>query len=245
MALHIVGIGPGSGLDMTERARMALSASDLIVGYTVYVDLIRDRFPEKELMSTPMRSEVDRCRIALAQAATGREVAMVCSGDPGVYGMAGLCFELAEDFDPMDIEVVAGVTAAVAGAAVLGAPLMHDFAVVSLSDLLTPWDAIAARLDAASRADFALCLYNPSSRKRSDYLRRACDILLESKSPATVCGYVRNIARPGQDAQVLALAELRDKPVDMFTTVFVGNAQTRRIGDRMVTPRGYETGCGR
>ncbi|MDD7369159.1 MAG: precorrin-3B C(17)-methyltransferase [Berryella intestinalis] len=241
MALRIVGLGPGSGLDMTERARRALEASDLIVGYTVYVDLIRDRFPEKELVSTPMRSEVERCRAALAQAAEGREVAMVCSGDAGVYGMAGLCFELASDFDPMNIEVVAGVTAAVAGAAVLGAPLMHDFAVVSLSDLLTPWDTIASRLDAAARADFALCLYNPSSRKRSDYLRRACDILLESKDPATVCGYVRNIARAGEESRVLTLGELRDQPVDMFTTVFVGNSQTRLIEGRMVTPRGYDT----
>ena len=224
---------------MTERARAALAASDLIVGYTVYVDLLRADFPDKELRATPMRCEVERARMALAEAAAGRTVALVCSGDPGVYGMAGLCFELASEFPPVDIEVVAGVTAATAAAAALGAPLMHDFAVISLSDLLTPWELIEARLDAAARADFVICLYNPSSRSRADYLQRACDVLLRLKSPATACGYARNVGRTGEKVRTLTLGELRGAPADMFMTVLVGNSSTRFIGGRMVTPRGY------
>lgn len=239
MTLFLVGIGPGGGSDMTDRARAALAASDLIVGYTVYVDLLRSDFPDKELRSTPMRREVERTRMALAEAAAGRTVALVCSGDPGVYGMAGLCLELAPEFPPIDIEMVAGVTAATAAAAALGAPLMHDFAVVSLSDLLTPWTLIEARLDAAARADFVICLYNPSSRSRSDYLQRACDVLLRSKSSATLCGIARNIGRNGDDARMLTLGELHTASVDMFTTVIVGSSATRSIEGRMVTPRGY------
>lgn len=239
MMLFLVGIGPGGGPDMTERARAALAASDLIVGYTVYVDLLRADFSDKELRATPMRCEVERARMALAEAAAGRTVALVCSGDPGVYGMAGLCFELAPEFPPVDIEVVAGVTAATAAAAALGAPLMHDFAVISLSDLLTPWELIEARLDAAARADFVICLYNPSSRSRADYLQRACDALLRSKSPATACGYARNVGRAGEEVRTLTLGELRGAPADMFMTVLVGNSSTRFIGGRMVTPRGY------
>lgn len=239
MKLTVIGIGPGGGADLTGRARAALEAADLIVGYTVYVDLLREEFPDKELKTTPMRKEVERCRLAVEEAAAGRSVAMVCSGDPGVYGMAGLCFEVAADYPPIEIEVIPGITAACGGAAVLGAPLMHDFAVISLSDLMTPWEKIARRLRAAAEADFVLCLYNPASHKRPDYLRRACDILLEVKDGETVCGYVRSIGREGEEAVTCTLSQLRDAPVDMFTTVFVGNSQTKVIGGRMVTPRGY------
>ena len=239
MKLYIVGLGPGAQNDMTGRARAALEECDLIAGYTVYVDLVRDMYPDKEVLTTPMRKEVDRCRAAIEAAASGRTVAMVCSGDPGVYGMAGLCYELAVEYPPIDIEVVPGISAANGGAAVLGAPLMHDYAIISLSDLLTPWEAIEARLDAAARSDFVMCLYNPSSHKRPDYLQRACDILLRSKSPETVCGFVRNIGRIGEEAHVTTLGELRDTKVDMFTTVFIGNSRTREIDGMMVTPRGY------
>ena len=240
MKVTVIGLGPGGGADLTGRARAALEACDLIVGYTVYVDLLREEFPDKELKTTPMRKEVERCRLAVEEAAAGRNVAMVCSGDPGVYGMAGLCFEVAADYPPIEIEVIPGITAACGGAAVLGAPLTHDFAVVSLSDLLTPWEKITARLTAAAQADFVLCLYNPASHSRPDYLQRACDILLSAgKDPATVCGTVRNIGRAGEAAALLTLGELRDTQVDMFTTVFVGNSQTKVIGGKMVTPRGY------
>ena len=238
--LYVVGLGPGGADDMSGRARAAIQASDLIAGYTVYVDLLRDEFPDKEVLTTPMRKEVDRCRAALEAAAGGRTVAMVCSGDPGVYGMAGLIFELAGEFPPVDIEVIPGVSASTGGAAVLGAPLMHDWCTISLSDLMTPWETIERRLIAAAQADFVISLYNPSSHKRPDYLQRACDILLGAgKDPSCVCGIVRNIGREGEEARVLTLGELRDTPVDMFTCVFIGNSQTRELDGKMVTPRGY------
>ena len=241
MKLFVVGLGPGAGRDLTGRARAAIEESDLIVGYTAYIELIRDAFPQKECLSTGMRREVDRCRAAVEKALEGRTVAMVCSGDSGVYGMAGLIYEVAQEYPPVDIEVVPGITAACGGAAVLGAPLTHDFAVVSLSDLLTPWEKIETRLRCAAEADFVLCLYNPSSHSRPDHLRRACDILLEKKSGETVCGWVRNIGREGEQCALCTLAALRDTQVDMFTTVFVGSSRTRVIGGKMVTPRGYDT----
>ena len=237
--LMVVGLGPGGADDMSGRARKAIQSCDLVVGYTVYIDLLRDEFPEKEVLTTPMRKEVERCRAALEQAAAGRSVAMVCSGDPGVYGMAGLIYELAGEYPPVEIEIVPGISAANGGAAVLGAPLIHDFCVISLSDLLTPWETIAKRLAAAAEADFVISLYNPSSHKRPDYLHRACDILLQRKDPSTICGTVRNIGREGEEARVLTLGELRDTQVDMFTTVFVGNSQTMQVDGHMVTPRGY------
>ena len=240
MKVTVIGLGPGGGADLTGRARAALEECDLLVGYTAYIDLVKEDFPDKETLSSGMRREVDRCRAAVEAALTGKSVAVVCSGDSGVYGMAGLVYEVAQEYDPIDIEVVPGITAACGGAAVLGAPLTHDFAVVSLSDLLTPWEKIEARLTAAARADFVLCLYNPASKSRPDYLRRACDILLAAgKSPDTVCGTVRNIGRAGEEARILTLGRLRDTQVDMFTTVFVGNSQTKVLGGKMVTPRGY------
>ena len=235
----VIGLGPGGGADLTGRARAALEGCDLIVGYTAYIELVRPDFPEKEVLSTGMRREVDRCRAAVEAALTGKDVAVVCSGDSGVYGMAGLIYEVAQEYDPIEIEVVPGITAACGGAAVLGAPLTHDFAVISLSDLLTPWEKIEKRLTAAAQADFVICLYNPSSRSRADYLARACDILLRDKDPNTVCGTVRNIGREGEEGKLLTLAQLRDTQVDMFTTVFIGNSQTKVLGGKMVTPRGY------
>ena len=237
--LWIIGLGPGGGRDLTGRAREALEKADVIVGYTVYIDLIRAEFGHKELRTTPMRKEQERCEMALELADSGKVVAMVCSGDPGVYGMAGLCYELAPRWPEVRLEVIPGITAACGGAAVLGAPLMHDFCLISLSDLMTPWEKIEKRLRAAGEADFVLCLYNPSSHKRKDYLHRACEILLESKSPDTPCGCVREIGRAGETATVLTLGELRDAQVDMFTTVFIGNSQTKILGGKLVTPRGY------
>lgn len=240
MKLTVVGLGPGAGEDLTGRARRAIEEADLVVGYTAYIALIRDQFPDKEMTSTGMKKEVDRCRLAVEAAVEGKNVAVVCSGDSGVYGMAGLIYEVAQDYPPIDIEVVPGITAACGGAAVLGAPLTHDFAVISLSDLLTPWEKIQKRLEAAAAADFVICLYNPRSRSRSDYLQRACDILLTQKAPDTVCGFVQNIGREGERAVTLTLAELRENTeVDMFTTVFIGNSETALMSGKMVTPRGY------
>lgn len=237
--IYVVGLGPGAGAQMTAEARNALTRCPVIVGYPVYLDLIREEFAEKRFLSTPMRQEETRCRMAFAEASQGVEVAMVCSGDAGVYGMAGLMYEIGEEYPQIELEIVPGITAAIGGAAVLGAPLMHDFAVISLSDLLTPWDKIEKRLKAAAMADFVICLYNPSSKKRKDYLKKACEIMLEYKGGETVCGLVRNIGREGENSVCMTLDELKETEVDMFTTVYIGNEQTRKIGERMVTPRGY------
>lgn len=237
--IYVVGIGPGSYDQMTGRAIRALECSDVIIGYTVYVDLVREHFAGKEFMTTPMRKEVDRCVLAFEEAKRGRNVSMICSGDAGVYGMAGLMYEVGEDYPEVELEIIPGVTAATGGAAVLGAPLIHDFCLISLSDLLTPWEKIEARLLAAAQADFVVCIYNPSSKKRHDYLQRACDLLMRHKSPDTVCGIVSQIAREGEQASIMSLRELRDAQVDMFTTVFVGNSQTKEQNGKMVTPRGY------
>ena len=237
--LFVVGLGPGGADGMTVRAQNVLRASDVIVGYTVYIDLVRADFPDKEFLSTPMRKEVDRVKLALETAAQGRTVALVCSGDAGVYGMSGLCEELLPQYPGVELETVPGVSAVLSGAAILGAPLMHDFAVISLSDLLTPWETIEKRLLSAAEADFVICLYNPSSHKRHDYLQRACDLVLRFASPETVCGIARNIGREGESTQVLTLEKLRDTEVDMFSTVFIGNSQTKNINGKMVTPRGY------
>lgn len=237
--LYVVGIGPGNEKQMTLEAKEALADSEVIVGYTVYVNQVRDIFPDKEYLVTGMTKETERCRMALETASLGRTTAMVCSGDAGVYGMAGILLELGESYPQVDIHVVSGVTAALSGAALLGAPLGHDFAVISLSDLLTPWELIEKRLRCAAMADLAICLYNPSSRKRQDYLYRACEILLQYQPGELVCGYVQNIGREGENSRLLTLSELKDARVDMFTTVFIGNSRTKRIGERMVTPRGY------
>ena len=240
MKLTCVGLGPGGGEDLTARARAALEQAELIVGYTTYVGLVRDEFPQAEFLSTPMRGEVARCRLALEQAVAGRRVAVVCSGDPGVYGMAGLLIELAPEYDGVEVEVIPGVSAANGGAALLGAPLMHDWCSISLSDLLTPWEDIEARLEAAARVGFCVCLYNPASHGRRDHLRRACDVLLRTLGKRTVCGIARNVGRADESWRILSLAELRDATVDMTTCVFVGNERTRVVAGRMVTPRGYE-----
>lgn len=237
--LFVVGIGSGEYWNMTIEAEEVLRQCEVIAGYTVYTDLVKRYFPEKEYIVTGMRQEEERCRLAIQAAMQGKETAVVCSGDAGVYGMAGLLLEMAGKYPSLEIQVVAGVTAALSGAAVLGAPLGHDFAVISLSDLMTPWEKIEKRLQVAAEADFCICLYNPSSRKRRDYLKRACGILLESYSLDTVCGYVKNIGREGSFWQVLSLAELAEVQADMFTTVFIGNSQTKKINGRMVTPRGY------
>ena len=238
--IYVVGIGPGEYEQMTMRAANALSSCDTIVGYTVYVDLVKAHFADKEFLTTPMRKEVDRCVLAFEEAKKGKTVAMICSGDAGVYGMSGLMLEIGVDYPEVEVEVIPGVTAATGGAAVLGAPLIHDFALISLSDLLTPWEKIEKRLLLASEADFVICLYNPSSKKRADYLQKACDILLQYRDVGNICGYVKNIGREGETYQILSLKELRDTKVDMFTTVFIGNSRTMELNGRMVTPRGYK-----
>lgn len=238
--LYVVGIGPGAYEKMTIEAAEALKQSDVIIGYTVYVDLVKEHFPGKEFLTTPMKKEVERCKMAFEEAMKGKTVSMICSGDAGVYGMAGLMYEVGINYPEVELSIIAGVTAATGGAAVLGAPLIHDFCLISLSDLLTPWEKIETRLLDAAHGDFVVCLYNPSSKKRHDYLQKACDLMLKYKSPETVCGIVGNIGRDGESEKVMTLKELRDTQVDMFTTVFIGNSQTKNVNGKMVTPRGYK-----
>ena len=238
-SISVIGIGPGSREMMTVEAVQALKDCSVIVGYHVYVDLVKEDYPEKRLLSTPMKKETERCEIALEEALKGEDVAFVCSGDAGVYGMAGLVYEVAKGHPEVEIRIIPGITAACSGAAALGAPLIHDFCLISLSDLLTPWETIEKRLRAAAEGDFAIVLYNPASHKRHDYLQKACDILLEKLPPSQVCGTVRNIGREGEEAKVMTLGVLRDTQVDMFTTVFIGNSMTKELNGRMVTPRGY------
>lgn len=237
--LYVVGLGPGKQEGMTLAADRALRESEIIIGYSKYVALVRPYFPEKTYMDTGMTKETERCRKALETANEGRTTALVCSGDSSVYGMAGLIYELSVDFPDVSIRVIPGVTAALSGGAILGAPLGHDFAVISLSDLLTPWETIEKRLHCAGQGDFCISLYNPGSHKRTDYLQRACDILLQYRSGDTVCGLAHDIGRDGEWCELTTLAKLRDTAVDMFTTVFIGNGQTRVIAGKMVTPRGY------
>ena len=237
--LFVVGLGPGDYDNMTVRADRALQSCDCIVGYHVYVDLVKDRYPGKKILTTPMTKEADRCRMALEAARSGENVAMVCSGDSGIYGMAALIYELrGEDAEP-EIDVIPGLTAACSGAALLGAPLTHDFAVVSLSDRLTPWETIEKRLEAAAQADLSIVLYNPASRGRPDHLRRACEILLRTLPEDRPCGIARNIGREGEGRTLLTLGQLKDTAVDMFSTVFIGNSATRIAGGELITPRGY------
>jgi precorrin-3B C17-methyltransferase len=240
--IFAVGMGPGSEQGMTAEAEAALDAADVIVGYPVYLALLGERWKNRKMLSTPMKQEKERCVMAFEEAEKGQTVAMVCSGDAGVYGMAGLLYETGASqpaWADCEVTVVPGVTAATAGAARLGAPLGHDFCVISLSDLLTPVTLIEKRLRAAAAGDFAIAIYNPSSHKRVDYLQKACDILLETLPGERVCGYVRNIGREGEEATVLTLRELREAKVDMFTTVFVGSSSTVCIDGKMVTRRGY------
>ena len=235
--IDVVGLGPGAGGGRTADAQAALAVADVLVGYTAYIALIRTEYPDKPVFDTAMRGERARCEEALRLSRAGKRVALVCSGDAQVYGMAALLLELAQETD--DIRVVPGVTAALSAAALLGAPLSGDFAVISLSDLMTPWEMIERRLHAAAQGDFVIALYNPMSRKRTDQLRRACEILLQYRSADTVCGWARMIGREGEQARTLTLAELREAQVDMFTTVIIGNSSTRLRFGRMLTPRGY------
>ena len=208
--IYVIGIGPGAYDQMTGKAIRAMNESDAIIGYTVYVDLVKEYFPGKEFMTTPMKKEVDRCVLAFEEAKKGKTVSMICSGDAGVYGMAGLILELSAQYPGVEIKMIPGVTAACAGAAGLGAPLTHDFAVVSLSDRLTPIEMIWERIEKAAQADFVICLYNPRSKGRPDYLKQACERIMKYRSPETVCGVASCIGRDGEEMKVISLKELAD-----------------------------------
>ena len=238
--LYVVGLGPGSKELMTEEARQVIENTHTIVGYATYVRLIEDMIEGKELVVTGMRGEIERCKKALEIASTGKDVAIISSGDAGIYGMAGLILELAGKMDKhIDIKVVPGVTASIAAAAHLGAPLMNDFCHISLSDLMTPWEVITKRVDAAAKADFVICLYNPRSKGRPHHLRKALDIILKYKSPDTVVGIGKDVARPKEIDKITTIADLDETEINMTSIVIVGNKNTYVEDGRMITPRGY------
>ncbi|GAA3600989.1 precorrin-3B C(17)-methyltransferase [Secundilactobacillus similis] len=238
--LYIVGLGPGSRDLMTQEALDVIKKVHTIVGYATYVRLIRDMLEGKELVVTGMRGEVERSKKAIEIAASGEDVAIISSGDAGIYGMAGLVLELASKMDQhIDVRVVPGVTASIGAAAALGAPLMNDFCHISLSDLMTPWDVIKQRVDAAAKADFVICLYNPRSKGRPNNLREALDIMLKYKSPDTVVGLGKDVARKNEIETITTIKDLNEEDVNMTTIVIVGNQNTYVADGRMITPRGY------
>ena len=236
--IMVVGLGPGGLQYLTPRAREALLEADVVIGYKTYLTFIQDLLQGKKVVSSGMRKEIDRAREAIELALSGQSVAVVSSGDPGVYGMAGVVLELADDAVP--IEVIPGVTAATSAAAVLGAPLMHDFAVISLSDLLTPWETIRRRIAMAGDGDFVVVLYNPRSIGRDTQIIEARDILLKYRDEQTPVGIVRNARRLDEQVVITTLAEMLEHNIDMLSTVIIGNSQTRVENGRMITPRGYQ-----
>lgn len=241
--LYVVGIGPGSAADRTRRAEAAIRDSSVVVGYTRYLELIEDLTGGKELLASGMTQEVDRCRLALQRAAAGATVALISSGDAGVYGMAGLALELAQADglgDQVAIEIVPGVTAATAAAARLGAPLMVDFAVISLSDLLVSWEQIRKRLQAAASADFVTALYNPRSHTRVKQLTEAAAIFLEHRGPDTPVGIATALGTGEESVVLSTLGRLLQEEVNMRSIVIIGNSATQVIHGLMVTRRGYE-----
>lgn len=242
-SLALVGLGPGTPEGLTAEARAALEAADTVVGYELYVDMVRAWLSDKQYLARPIGQELERCREAIDLARAGRKVALVCSGDAGIYGMAGLVLELyaaggaAGEADAL--QVVPGVTAGQTSAALLGAPLMSDYMTVSLSDLMMPWEVIRRRVRAAAEGDLVLVLYNPASRRRQQQLPEVVSLLLEHRPPDTPVGIVRQAGRPGQQVLVTGLGQLLDQPVDMLTTVVIGNSMTQRVGNRLFTRRGY------
>jgi cobalt-precorrin 5A hydrolase/precorrin-3B C17-methyltransferase len=238
--LAVVGLGPGDVAHRTPAAETAVRRAEVVIGYGPYVDACADLLtPSQEVVRSPIGDETVRAKQAVAEAGAGRRVALVCSGDAGVYAMASLTLEVAGDAG-VDVEVVPGVTAALASSALLGAPLGHDHVIISLSDLLTPWSAIEARLRAAAEADLVVALYNPRSRGRTWQFGAACDILRARRPAGTPVGVVTDASRPAQSVQLTTLEAVDAGAVGMTTCVIVGSSTTRVIGGRMVTPRGYD-----
>lgn len=238
--LYIVGLGPGSQQLMTQEAIEIIKKVDTIVGYITYIHLVEDMIKGKDIVTTGMRGEIERSKKAIEIAETGKDVAIISSGDAGIYGMAGLVLEMAAKEDKhVDIKVIPGVTASIAAAAALGAPLMNDFCHISLSDLMTPWDVIKDRLDAAAKSDFVICLYNPRSKGRPNNLREALNIILKYKSEDTVVGIGKDVARKHEIDKITTIKDLDETEINMTTIVIVGNKNTYVADGRMITPRGY------
>ena len=236
--IYVVGIGPGKKGDMTFRAYDALEKSDVIIGYKTYIDLIKEYFPEKELISSPMKKEVDRCREVVEIAESGKTVSLISSGDAGIYGMAGIMLEIVPE--SIETEIIPGVTASNAAAATAGAPLMHDFATISLSDLLTDWDLIKKRVDLVSQGDFVISLYNPKSKGRTTQIEDAAEIMLKYKSPETPVAIVRNAGREDERVTAATLGTMLEHEIDMLTVIIIGNSKTFMKNGKIITPRGYK-----
>ena len=236
--IYVVGIGPGKKEDMTYRAYEALEKSDVIIGYKTYVDLIKEYFNEKELINSPMKKEVDRCMEVVDIAKSGKTVSLISSGDAGVYGMAGIMLEVVPE--DIEVEIIPGITAGNAAAAIVGAPLMHDYATISLSDLLTDWDLIKKRVDLASQGDFGITLYNPKSNGRTTQIVEAREIMMKHKSAKTPVAIVRNAGREDESSVITNLEEMLNYEIDMLTLVIVGNSNTFIKNGKMITPRGYK-----
>ena len=239
--LFVVGTGPGSSKYLTEAAATVLKDADVIIGYKTYLDLIPEYLEGKEVISSEMMKEVDRCRESLEIASRGKQTALVSGGDPGIYAMAGLVYEMAKESEfPCRIEIIPGLAAINSCAARLGAPLMHDFAAVSLSDLLTPWDIIEKRLKAAAEADFVTAIYNPKSKKRTEQIVRAREIFLTCRDPQTPVGIVTAATRENEKIVITTLDKMLDNEITMQSTLIIGNSQTYSWNDLMITPRGYK-----
>lgn len=236
--IYVVGIGPGNMEDISRRAYKILKNVDVIAGYTTYINLVKDEFAEKELYSSGMKREIERCQEVIEIAKSGKNVALISSGDSGIYGMAGIMLEVVADED-LEVQVIPGITSTIAGAALVGAPLMHDQAIISLSDLLTDWEVIKKRLDCAAKGDFVISLYNPKSRTRVDQIVEARDIMLKYKKESTPVALLRHIGRDNENYTLTNLKDFLNHSIDMFTIVVVGNSNTYIKNGKMITPRGY------
>lgn len=241
--IRVIGIGPGGMEDMTPRAKKSILNSETIAGYTTYLKLIKDLIADKKIIGTGMMQEVDRCKMAVSAAKKGETVAVISSGDAGVYAMAGLVLEIVLKLPKEDrpkVEIIPGISAVNAAAAVLGAPLMHDFAIISLSDLLTPWDLIKKRAELAAQGDFVIGLYNPKSKKRVDHITEIQNILLKYKAKDTPVGIVTNATRDEETCVISTLENFTKENINMFSLVIIGNSKTFTKDGFMVTPRGYD-----
>lgn len=238
--IYVVGLGTGSLDDMTIKAKRVLDSCNIIVGYKAYIDLVKPILGNKTYIESGMKQEVQRCRQVLELASESEEsICIISSGDSGIYGMAGIMLELSSDYEDIEIEIISGITAAISASSVVGTPLMNDFCVISLSDLLTPWETIENRIKYATKGDFVIALYNPKSRTRVTQLNRAIDIITKYRSLDTVVAVVKNVGRKGQISTLCKLSELATQDIDMFTTIIIGNSQTYILNNKMITSRGY------
>ncbi|SHH36401.1 cobalt-precorrin 3 C17-methyltransferase [Caloranaerobacter azorensis DSM 13643] len=238
--IYVVGIGPGNMEHMSLMALKAIEKSQVVIGYKTYINLIKDLLKDKEVIDSSMKKEIERCNLTIDEAEKGRIVSIVSSGDPGIYGMAGIILELINKRkSEIDVEIVPGISAANAAAASLGSPLMHDFAVISLSNLLTDWEIIKKRIECAAAGDFIISLYNPKSKRRVNQIAESRDIILKYRKPSTPVGIVKNAKRTGEKVIITDLENMLNYEIDMFTIIIVGNSNTYIENGKMITPRGY------